>query len=65
MYSQCRTDCFDDRLFDGDVVAETDLAFSRVDVDVDLVRWEIDEKNRGRFRVALTARVGFADRIGY
>ena len=57
-------DSLENRVLDGDVVAEADLALGRMDVDVDLVRRQVDEDDGGRAGVACAARIGFAQGVG-
>ena len=61
---QSLADGFHNGALDRHVVAETDLALGRMDVDVDLVRRKLDEDDRSRSCVARAARIRFAKRIG-
>ena len=56
--------CLHDRVLDGDVVAEADLALRGVDIDVDLVRRKVDEEDGRGTAVAGAARIGLAERVG-
>ena len=64
MWAQRRADRLHDRVLDGDVVAEADLALRGMDVDIHLVRREVDEKDCGGTAVAGATRIGFAERVG-